>query len=89
MGFMINTSSESTVFDWRFLSGFALLISMHHRLLEGGTLSDSQVHCGKRIWKVHKAILCVRSKWFKKALTGPFKVSETFVSVYSQNTLLM
>lgn len=42
-------------------------------LLESGTLSDTQVRCGKRTWKVHKAILCVRSEWFKKALTGRFK----------------
>lgn len=51
------------------------LISVYYRLLESGIMSDTQVHCGKSIWKVHKAILCVRSQWFKKALTGPFKVS--------------
>lgn len=43
-------------------------------------MSDTQIHCGKRIWKVHKAILCVRSEWFKKALTGPFKVS-AYISI--------
>ncbi|KAI3392434.1 hypothetical protein diail_5713 [Diaporthe ilicicola] len=48
-------------------------------LLQSGTLSDAQVRCGKRTWKVHKVILYVRSEWFKKALTGPFKEAETGV----------
>lgn len=52
-----------------------VLILFYRRLLESGTFSDTQIRCGKRIWKVHKAILCIRSEWFKKALTGQFMVS--------------
>ncbi|KAK2609668.1 hypothetical protein N8I77_003158 [Diaporthe amygdali] len=48
-------------------------------LLETGLLSDAEVRCGKRAWKVHKAILCVKSEWFKMALTGPFEEAELSV----------
>lgn len=54
--------------------GGDFLIFFCDRLLESGELSDAQVRCGKRTWKVHKAILCARSEWFRDAITGPFKV---------------
>lgn len=44
------------------------------RLFESGNLADVEVKRGDSTWKLHKAILCNRSVWFKKALTGPFKV---------------
>ncbi|KAI0011243.1 hypothetical protein F4779DRAFT_573948 [Xylariaceae sp. FL0662B] len=44
-------------------------------LLETGEFSDAVVKCGQRSWKVHRAILCPRSKWFRAALAGHFRVS--------------
>lgn len=50
-----------------------LMLTMH-RLFESGILADVEVKCGGHTWKLHKTILCTRSIWFKKALTGSFKV---------------
>jgi hypothetical protein len=44
------------------------------RLLESGLFSDVTVSCGERTWKLHRNILCSRSTWFEKALTGNFEV---------------
>lgn len=52
-----------------------LLILTVQRFFEGGDLADVDVKCGDHTWKLHKAILCARSVWFKKALTGPFKTT--------------
>ncbi|KAG8157843.1 hypothetical protein KVR01_012505 [Diaporthe batatas] len=48
-------------------------------LFESGFLADVEVKCGGQTWKLHKTILCTRSVWFNKALTGVFKESETGV----------
>lgn len=53
------------------------LLKSYSDLLESGLFSDAEVRCGSRTWKVHKAILCTRSKWFKKALMGHFEESAT------------
>lgn len=47
------------------------------RLLKTGMESDVEVHCAEtgRIWRAHKAIVCGRSGFIKKALTGEWKVS--------------
>lgn len=44
------------------------------RLLKSGKFADAEVKCGSATFKVHKAILCQRSEWFDKALTGELKV---------------
>jgi len=44
-------------------------------LLESGNFSDVTVSCADKTWKLHKAILCSRSTWFEKALTGNFSVT--------------
>ena len=35
--------------------------------------------CGDRTWSLHKNILCSRSVWFEKALTGNFEEAKTGV----------
>lgn len=37
------------------------------------------VKCGDRTWNLHKNILCSRSVWFEKALTGSFEEAKTGV----------
>lgn len=41
--------------------------------------SDCVVKCGNKEWKCHKVILCLRSRWFNKALTGKFTEAMTGV----------
>lgn len=43
-------------------------------LLETGIFADAEIICRGRTFKVHKALLISRSKWFRKALTGKFDV---------------
>lgn len=43
-------------------------------IFDSGFLSDCTVRCGKKVWRLHKIILCSRSKFFKAALTGNFEV---------------
>lgn len=50
---------------------------IHKSLLESGLFADAEVHCAGHTWKVHRAILCSRNKWFKAAFAGTFKVSNT------------
>lgn len=47
------------------------------RLLESGLFSDVTVRCGDRTWNLHKNILCSRSIWFEKALTGNFEEAKS------------
>ncbi|OTA96817.1 hypothetical protein M434DRAFT_362300 [Hypoxylon sp. CO27-5] len=42
------------------------------QLYENDEFADVQLTCGGRLWKLHKIVLCKRSSWFKKALTGRF-----------------
>jgi hypothetical protein len=52
---------------------------MTSRLLRTGLFSDVTVKCGDRTWQLHKNILCSRSVWFEKALTGSFEEAKTGV----------
>ncbi|KAK0736633.1 BTB/POZ protein [Apiosordaria backusii] len=54
-------------------------LSSDEKLLETGLFSDVVVKCGSKEWKLHKAILCTRSVWFEKALTGQFQEASTGV----------
>ncbi|KAI1329206.1 hypothetical protein F5Y16DRAFT_418420 [Xylariaceae sp. FL0255] len=46
-------------------------------LLKTGKFSDAQVVCGNQTWNIHKAIICTRSVYFEKALTGNFEEAKT------------
>ncbi|KAM0234351.1 hypothetical protein ACHAP5_010117 [Fusarium lateritium] len=47
------------------------------KLLDTGDYSDLTIICGKDRYKVHKAIVCPRSSFFKAAVGGKFKASES------------
>lgn len=40
-----------------------------------GNFADATIVCGDRTWKVHRAILSSRCKWFKAAFFGNLEVS--------------
>jgi hypothetical protein len=44
------------------------------QLLETGNFADGTVKCKGRTWKVHKALLASRLKFFKAAFYGSFVV---------------
>ncbi|KAF5556557.1 kelch 4 [Fusarium mexicanum] len=46
-------------------------------LLKTGDYSDFVIICGKARHKVHKAIICLRSDFFKAACTSGFKEAQT------------
>ncbi|KAK3343294.1 BTB/POZ protein [Neurospora tetraspora] len=52
-------------------------LSSDEKLLESGLFSDVTVRCGDRTWNLHKNILCSRSIWFEKALTGNFEEAKS------------
>ncbi|KAK3503236.1 hypothetical protein B0T13DRAFT_394127 [Neurospora crassa] len=66
------SQAQSYTMDKRFLSS-------DEKLLESGLFSDVVVKCGDRTWNLHKNILCSRSIWFEKALTGHFEEAKTGV----------
>ncbi|KAK5165452.1 Kelch-like protein 10 [Saxophila tyrrhenica] len=43
------------------------------KLSKSAKLSDIKIRCGDREWPAHRAILCVRSEYFDKALSGALK----------------
>lgn len=45
-----------------------------HSLFDNSTYSDLTVTCEERAWRVHKAIVCLRSRWFANALKHGTKV---------------
>ncbi|KAK2609394.1 hypothetical protein N8I77_002891 [Diaporthe amygdali] len=47
------------------------------KLLETGNFADIEIICRGRTFKVHKAVVCSRSLWFEKALTGGFAEAAT------------
>lgn len=42
-----------------------------------GNLSDLTLKFGEKSWQIHKALACCHSKWFQKAVTIGFKVSNS------------
>lgn len=44
------------------------------RLFRSGTLSDFDIVCGGKTYKVHKVMLYSQSKYFGKVFSGNFKV---------------
>ncbi|GAB1316963.1 hypothetical protein MFIFM68171_07173 [Madurella fahalii] len=52
-------------------------LSSDENLLRSGLFSDVTIKCGDRTWKLHKSILCTRSVWFEKALTGSFQEAQS------------
>ncbi|KAF5631134.1 amino acid transport gap1 [Fusarium tjaetaba] len=46
-------------------------------LLQTGDYSDLTITCGKDQYRVHKAIICPRSNFFKAACDGKFKEAQT------------
>lgn len=45
------------------------------KLLATGNFADAEIICGDKTFKIHKSVVCTRSVWFEKALTGGFEVS--------------
>ncbi|KAK4246817.1 hypothetical protein C7999DRAFT_41797 [Corynascus novoguineensis] len=66
------TKPATLEMDNRFMSSDA-------KLLRSGLFSDVKVKCGDTTWQLHKNILCTRSQWFEKALTGSFEEAKTGV----------
>ncbi|MCJ1287099.1 hypothetical protein MMC26_006447 [Xylographa opegraphella] len=44
-----------------------------HKLLNNSDYSDFTVECGTKTWHIHRAIVCSRSKYFKRVCDGDFK----------------
>jgi len=47
------------------------------RLFESGLFSDCVIKCGDKVWRLHKAFLCSRSRFFRAAFTGVFEEAKT------------
>ncbi len=48
-----------------------------HQMLSTGKYSDLTVCCGLEVFKVHRAIVCPRSKFFAAACDGGFQVNHS------------
>ena len=49
------------------------------RLFDSDVYADLTVVCNGKSWKVHKAIVCSRSRFFDAAMKAPFREAETGV----------
>ena len=52
----------------------AKLTASRNSVLASGILSDVEVICKDRTWRLHRLVLIMRSMWMKKALCGHFTV---------------
>ncbi|RYP17050.1 hypothetical protein DL765_004749 [Monosporascus sp. GIB2] len=59
--------------------GVGTFVRHDEKLLTSGNLSDVEVRCGDKSWKLHKLILSSRCAWFDKALNGKFMEANTSV----------
>ncbi|KAI0107921.1 hypothetical protein F4776DRAFT_668001 [Hypoxylon sp. NC0597] len=50
-------------------------------LYENDEFADVQLTCGGKQWKLHKIVVCKRSAWFKKALTGNFVEASGIIDI--------
>ncbi|KAM0324605.1 hypothetical protein ACHAQA_007993 [Verticillium albo-atrum] len=46
-----------------------------HQLLTSGFFADCELVLGEKVWKLHKSVVCLRSKYFERALMGNWPVS--------------
>lgn len=53
------------------------------KLLETGNFADAELICGDKTFKIHKSVVCTRSVWFERALTGGFEASRRLASAKS------
>lgn len=60
--------------------GDGTLFNADLSLFETGNFADATIVCGDRTWKVHKAILSSRCKWFKAAFFGNLAVGAGIIS---------
>ncbi|MCJ1475053.1 hypothetical protein MMC13_003713 [Lambiella insularis] len=54
-----------------------------HKLLGTSEYSDFTVNCGGKTWRIHRAIVCSRSAYFKKACDGAFKEAQEGLLVFN------
>ena len=52
------------------------LIRSHSGILQSAKYSDLTVRCGSEEFKIHRAIVCPRSKFFAAACDGQFRVHD-------------
>lgn len=64
-----------------------LVTSLNH-LFGSAKYSDLTIKCGADEFKLHRAIVCLRSKFFAAACDGQFQVDESDVENRQQNELL-
>lgn len=67
-------------------TGLLLVHADIHRLCEASTLTEFEMVCGERTWKVHQAVLAMHSKVMLKACTGEFNVRRQRFRLRSQLT---
>ena len=54
-----------------------MLVNPGEELYKNELFADVELVVGDKKWPIHKATVCTRSDWFKKALAGSFKESIT------------